>query len=70
MGFSPATLSPTVSCQFIWLKKIYNIRIRFRNLSNNNLNIVGQFFDNDWSIKSWKCVKVQFRPKKVQFQCC
>ena len=60
---SPATLPPTVACQFVCHNKhtqIGNKSIYLYNPSNRNLNFIGQLFDTDGKLKSWECVKHQF----------
>ena len=60
---SPSTLPPTVACQFVWHNKhiqIGNKSIYLDNLSNRNLNFIGQLFDTDGKLKTWECVKHQF----------
>ena len=61
---SPVTLPSTVACQFIWYDKhiqIGNESIYLYNFLNRNLNFVGQLFDTDGKLKSWKCVNIQFQ---------
>ena len=69
---SPATLPPTVACQFIWYNKDIQIddkSIYVYNFSNRNLNFVSQPFDTDGKLKPWECVKHQFLLKNnMQFQ--
>ena len=69
---SPATLPPTVACQFIWYNKHIQIdskSIYLHNFSNRNLNFVGQLFDTDGKLKPWESVKQQFFHKhNMQFQ--
>ena len=58
--FSSYTLPATVVCQFICFNrhiKTQNLKICFCSLSDNDLNVRGQLFDFDGSIKSWECLK-------------
>ena len=69
---SPATLPSTVACQSVWYKQhiqVGNKSIYLCNFSSRNLNFVGQIFDNDEKLKSWKCIKYQLHLKNnMQFQ--
>ena len=64
---SSATLPSTLACQCTWDKKhiqIGNKSIYLYNLWSRNLKFVGQLFDTDGKLKSWKCIKHQFLLKK------